>query len=180
MDQDIYECWFRYPLVDILYILLIVYIIREIVEMIRARSFYFSQYLNYFQIINIVLATIFVLIAPNNTLMGNHFGAWAVFFAWINLTRFLGSSRFFGRYLIMAFDVLKKVVKMLFVFLPSFLAFVFAFNMMLKGNSIFHDLKNTVIKIFTMMTGEFEYDGIFSFEEIEDKGGSKGSTQVTY
>ena len=179
MDQDISQCWFRYPSVYILYILLIVYIIREIFEMIRARCFYFSQYLNYFQIVNVVLATIFVLIAPYNTFMGNHFGAWAVFVAWINLTRFLGSSRFFGRYLIMAFDVLKKVVKMLFVFLPSFLAFVFAFNMMLKGNSIFHDLKNTVIKIFTMMTGEFEYDGIFSFGEIETNGGSYGSTQVS-
>jgi hypothetical protein len=71
------------------------------------------------------------------------------------------------------------VVKMLFVFFPSFLAFVFAFNMMLKGNSIFHDVKNTVIKILTMMTGEFEYDGIFSFGEIETNGGSYGSTQVS-
>ena len=81
MDQDISQCWFRYPSVYILYILLIVYIIREIFEMIRARCFYFSQYLNYFQIVNVVLATIFVLIAPYNTFMGNHFGAWAVLVA---------------------------------------------------------------------------------------------------
>ena len=40
-------------------------------------------------------------------------------------------------------------------------------------------LKNTMIKIFTMMTGEFEYDGIFSFGEIENNGGSYGSTQVS-
>lgn len=165
MDQDINECWFSYPLVDILYILLIVYIIREIVEMVRARSFYFSQYLNYFQITNIVLATIFVLIAPCNTLMGNHFGAWAVFLAWINLTNFLGSNSLFGKYIIMAFDVLPKVFKMFFVFLPSFLAFVFSFNMMLKGNETFHDLKNTLLKTFTMMTGEFEFDTLFGFDE---------------
>ena len=179
MDQDINQCWFNYPIVDVLYIILIFSIIRELLEMARARSFYFFQYLNYFQLINVVLASLFVLIVPYDIDLGHHFGGWSVFLAWINITRFLGSSRFFGKYLTMAFYVLPKVLKMFFVFLPSFLAFVFAFQMMLKANSaIFHDLKNTMLKTFTMMTGEYEYDELLGFPVIEKKGGSYGSTQV--
>ena len=165
MGQDITTCWYTHPPVLCLFILLAIYVIREIFELFRARLLYFKHYSNYVQILNILLATAFLTLAPYDTLLGNHFGAWAVFLAWISLTNFLGSNNLFGKYIIMAFDVLPKVFKMFFVFLPSFLAFVFSFNMMLKGNETFHDLKNTMLKTFTMMTGEFEFDTLFSFDE---------------
>ena len=165
MGQDITTCWYTHPPVLCLFILLAFYVIREIFELFRARLDYFKHYSNYIQFLNILLATAFLTQAPNDTLLGNHFGAWAVFLAWINLTNFLGSNSLFGKYIIMAFDVLPKVFKMFFVFLPSFLAFVFSFNMMLKGNETFHDLKNTLLKTFTMMTGEFEFDTLFGFDE---------------
>ena len=167
MGQDITTCWYTHPPVLCFFILLAIYVIREIFELFRARLDYFKQYSNYVQILNVLLATAFLTLAPYDTLLGNHFGAWAVFLAWISLTNFLGSNSLFGKYIIMAFDVLPKVFKMFFVFLPSFLAFVFSFNMMLKGNETFHDLKNTMLKTFTMMTGEFEFDTLFSFDEKE-------------
>ena len=167
MGQDITTCWYTHPPVLCLFILLAIYVIREIFELFRARLLYFKHYSNYVQILNILLATAFLTLAPYDTSLGNHFGAWAVFLAWISLTNFLGSNNLFGKYIIMAFDVLPKVFKMFFVFLPSFLAFVFTFNMMLKGNETFHDLKNTMLKTFTMMTGEFEFDTLFTFDEKE-------------
>ena len=165
MGQYITTCWYTHPKILCLFILLAFSVIREFVELLRAGLDYFKHFSNYIQILNILLATVFLTLAPYDTLLGNHFGAWAVFLAWIHLTNFLGSNSLFGKYIIMAFNVLPEVFRMFFVFLPSFLAFVFSFNMMLKGNETFHDLKNTLLKTFTMMTGEFEFDTLFGFDE---------------
>ena len=175
-----HPCWFDHPFVVILEFLLALTIIRELLELVKVGKHYFAYYENYLQIINFTLTAIFIVLAPYNPVLANHFGAWAVFVAWMNLTHFIGTSDFIGigRYLIIAFDVFVQVVRMFLVFMPSFLAFVFSFRMMLKGSEEFHDLSNSLMKTFTMMTGEFEFDGVFSFKSVEDVGGSRGSTQV--
>ena len=167
MGQSISTCWYTHPKILCLFILLAFSVIREFVELLRAGLDYFKHFSNYTQILNILLATAFLTLAPYDTLLGNHFGAWAVFLAWIHLTNFLGNNSLFGKYIIMAFDVLPKVLKMFFVFLPSFLAFVFTFNMMLKSNETFHDLKNTLLKTFTMMTGEFDFETYFILDDTK-------------
>ena len=127
------------------------------------------------QIINFTFTAIFIVLAPSNPVLANHFGAWAVF-----IVVFIGTLDFIGigRYLIIAFDVFVQVVKMFLVFMPSFLAFVFSFRMMLKGSDAFHDLSNSLMKTFIMMTGELEYDAGFSIKSVQDVGGSRGSAQV--
>ena len=167
MGQSISTCWYTHPKILCLFILLAFSVIREFVELLRAGLDYFKHFANYIQILNIFLATAFLTLAPYDTLLGNHFGAWAVFLAWIHLTNFLGNNSLFGKYIIMAFDVLPKVLKMFFVFLPSFLAFVFTFNMMLKDEETFHDLKNTILKTFTMMTGEFDFETYFILDDTK-------------
>ena len=172
--------WFGHPFVVILEFLLALTIIRELLELGKVGKHYFAYYENYLQIINFTLTAIFIALAPYNPVLANHFGAWAVFVAWVNLTHFIGVSDFIGigRYLIIAFDVFVQVVKLFLVFLPSFFAFVFSFRMMLKGSEVFHDLSNSLMKTFIMMTGELEYDAGFSMKSVEDVGGSRGSTQV--
>jgi hypothetical protein len=172
--------WFDHPFVLILEFLLALTIIRELLELVKVGKKYLAYYENYLQIINFTLTAIFIVLAPYNHVLANHFGAWAVFVAWVNLTHFIGTSDFIGigRYLIIAFDVFVQVVKMFLVFMPSFLAFVFSFRMMLKGSEVFHDLSNSLMKTFIMMTGELEYDAGFSMKSVEDVGGSRVSTQV--
>ena len=175
-----HPCWFNHPFVVILYVLLALTIIREVLELVKVGKHYFAYYENYLQIINFTFTAIFIVLAPSNPVLANHFGAWAVFVAWLNLTHFIGTSDFIGigRYLIIAFDVFVQVVKMFLVFMPSFLAFVFSLRMMLKGSDAFHDLSNSLMKTFIMMTGELEYDAGFSIKSVQDVGGSSGSAQV--
>ena len=159
---------------------LVLTIIREFLEMVKVGWHYLKFYENYCQLINVCLTIAFIAIAPYNSFVANHFGSWAVFAAWINLTNFIGISNFLGlaRYLIVAFDVLVGVFKMFLVFMPSFLAFVFSFYMMLKGSQEFHELPKSMMKTFVMMTGEFEYGDLFSINRVREIGGSNGSTQV--
>ena len=175
-----HPCWFDHPFVVILELLLALTIIRELLELVNVGKQYLLSYENYLQIINFTLTAIFIVLAPYNPVLANHFGAWAVFVAWVNLTHFIGTSDFIGigRYLIIAFYVFVQVVKMFLVFMPSFLAFVFSFRMMLKGSDAFHDLSNSLMKTFIMMTGELEYDDGFSMKSVEEVGGSRVSTQV--
>ena len=175
-----HPCWFDHHFVVILEFLLALTIIRELLELVKVGKHYFAYYENYLQIINFTLTAIFIVLAPYNPVLANHFGAWAVFVAWVNLTHFIGVSDFIGigRYLIIAFDVFVQVVKLFLVFLPSFFAFMFSFRMMLKGSDVFHDLSNSLMKTFIMMTGELEYDAGFSMKAVKNVGGSRVSTQV--
>ena len=68
--------------------------------------------------------------------LANHFGAWAIFVAWSNLSRFLGKAYSFGRVTTMACYVAKKIIKIMVVITPSVAAFVFAFNMLLQSNPL--------------------------------------------
>jgi hypothetical protein len=75
-------------------------------------------------------------LAPDNIELANHIGAWAIFLAWSNLSRFLGKAYFFGKVTTMAWYVAKKIMKIMVVITPSVAAFVFAFNMLLQPNPL--------------------------------------------
>ena len=50
--------------------------------------------------------------------------------------------------------------------------------MMLHANDNFHDIRESIVKIFAMMTGEFEFEANFGWKAVDDIGGRNLSTQV--
>ena len=159
-------------------ILLGILVLRELLELEKCGWSYFKLTENYIQIISFSTSAIFIILAPHNTVAANHFGAWAVFISWVNLVQFLGKISFAGRTITIALDVSVKMVKILIVFTPSLFAFIFGFNMMLNTSPLFHDLREAIVKIFAMMTGEFGFDTTFSYKAVRETGGRNFSTQV--
>ena len=160
-------------------VFLVILFCREIRELLSAGWAYFTLSLqNYFQLVVLILSTVFIVLAPKNMEVANHFGAWAVFFAWANVTRFLAMTDNVGQFIGMAYDLIEKLVKTFLIFTPSFIAFVFTLNMLLQSNPHFYDVPATTLKIFSMMIGEFGYDDNFSQNKVAEQGGRNYSAQV--
>ena len=178
IGQTINECWHYNGWVVSVQIILAILVIREIMELSKLGWSYFKEIENYIQLFHFLLTIVFIQLAPYHLVLANHFGAWAVFIAWGNLVQFLRNTSFVGKNITIAIDVSVKLVKVLLVFAPSLLAFTFAFNMMLHANDNFHDIRESIVKIFAMMTGEFEFESNFGWKAVDDIGGRNLSTQV--
>ena len=181
IGQDINECWYHHPLVIFLWISLLGFVILEGFEMIRTGYIaYFKKLENYLQLAIVILTMAFIISAPENMELANHCGAWAVFLTWLNLSQLLARFDFFGLGIFMALHVAAKIIKTMLVFTPSFIAFIFGFNMLFQANPGFHSLIGTAVKIFVMMQGEFDFDDNLAYDNVHDHGGRNVSIQVKW
>ena len=173
------ECWNHHPLKIALQIFLCCLFIRELLECFtRGPNQYFKSKENYLQLVIYLLTTLFLITVTCHMVMANHFAAWAVFFACLNVTQLFGRIDFFGKVIFMAFNVSKEIAKTLFVFLPSMAAFVFAFNMLYQADPVFHGIFSTLVKVLVMMQGEFDFDDNLSYQNVKNFGGRNVSIQV--
>ena len=149
-------------------------------EIIRTGSTaYFKKLENYLQLAIAILTLTFIFSATENMELANHCGAWAVFLTWLNLSQLLARFDFFGLGIFMALHVAAKIMKTMLVFTPSFIAFIFGFNMLFQANPAFHGLIGTGVKIFVMMQGEFDFDDNLGYKSVHEHGGRNWSIQVT-
>ena len=178
IGQNINECWYHHPLVIFLWISLLVFVILEGFEIIRTGYIaYFKKLENYLQLAIAILTLTFIFSAPENMELANHCGAWAVFLTWLNLSQLLARFDFFGLGIFMALHVAAKIMKTMLVFTPSFIAFIFGFNMLFQANPAFHSLIGTAVKIFVMMQGEFDFDDNLGYKSVHEHGGRNWSIQ---
>ena len=83
--RSINECWYIRETALALYFFLSVIFFREIQEMISSGPWaYFSSMENLLQDLIMILTASFIAVAPENTEIGSHLAAWAVFFAWVS------------------------------------------------------------------------------------------------
>ena len=80
----------------------------------------------------------------------------------------------------MAFNVTKTLLKILMSFIPIFIAFTLTFNILMQSSEIFQSTKNTGLKVFVMMLGEFEFTDYFITHEVSKIGGRNNSVQLLF
>ena len=86
----------------------------------------------------------------------------------------------FGEYIHMAFEITKTLLMILMSFIPTFLAFTLTFNILMQSSEIFQSTKNTGLKVFVMMLGEFEFTDSFTTHEVGKIGGRNNSVQLLF
>ena len=109
----------------------------------------------------------------------HHLSSWSVFIAWIDVTLLMGRLPNIGATIQMCFHVVKSVLLLIAVFLPIFLAFGFAFHVILLSNVQFESPEYSVMKILTMMAGEFDFYDNFSYDASSDDN-AFGSNQLLF
>ena len=85
-----------------------------------------------------------------------------------------------GEYIHMAINVTKTLLKILLSFIPCFIAFTLTFNILMQSSEIFQSTKNTSLKVFVMMLGEFEFADYFTTHEVSKIGGRNISVQLLF
>jgi hypothetical protein len=93
---------------------------------------------------------------------------------------FLGRFDLFGRHIYRSFHVMKNVAWSLLVYLPSLIAFALAFHCFLDNDPIFQGPTASILKTVAMLLGEFNYEGRFLYDYVEEVNGSQFSVQVLY
>ena len=66
------------------------------------------------------------------------------------------------------------------VYLPSLIAFALAFHCFLDNDPIFQGPTASILKTVAMLLGEFNYEGRFLYDYVEEVNGSQFSVQVLY
>lgn len=95
--------------------------------------------------------------------------------AWLNLLGEVRQLPFLGIYVIMFFDILKTFMRFAIVFGIFIVAFGLGFHLLLINQTPFQSVESSLLKTFVMMTGEFEYEGIF-----HDENNSLQFSTLTY
>ena len=107
-----------------------------------------------------------------------HLLGWTLFLAWIDLTIFLGRFDIFGKHIYRSWYVMKNVAMSLMVYVPIIVAFACAFHVFLIYNEIFQGSVASILKVLTMILGEFDFEGNFVYDKVDKINGSNWSVQI--
>ena len=140
---------------------------------------YLTSKENWLQLFLFLLTIAFILYTPYSVNTGSHLAAWSVFLAWIDLTLLLGRIDYLGEYIFMATTIARRLIAFMFVYVPSFIAFAFAFNILLHSARLFRGPGSAILKTLTMALGELEFGSYFAYYKVESSGGANVSVQVS-
>jgi len=135
---------------------------------------------NRIQLFICLTSATFIGLAPFHTELATHFGAWALFAAWIDLTYYIGRFKIIGEYVYIVNNVSKILLRCLIVYVPTLIAFSFGFSMLLHANPAFESWVSSGLKVMTMMLGELEFGDHFIYHEVKEIGGRNHSVQVMF
>ena len=104
---------------------------------------------------------------------------WALFLAWIDMTMFLGRFDLFGKSIYSTWRIVKNVFWPIVVYIPTIMAFGTAFNCFLSHNPVFEGSVASIIKVLTMVLGEYDFEDNFLYDKVKENGDKYISVQVT-
>ena len=64
------------------------------------------------------------------------------------------------------------------VYIPPIMAFGTAFHCFLSHNKVFEGSVSSIIRVFTMMLGEYEFDDNFLYDSVKENHDNYISVQV--
>ena len=103
---------------------------------------------------------------------------WALFLAWTDLTIFLGRFDLFGGNIYTTWRVAKNVFWPVMVYIPSIMAFSTAFHCFLSHNPVFEGSVSSILKVLTMVLGEYDFEDNFLFDHVKATNDGYISVQV--
>ena len=166
--------------------LLMVLIVMEILQFVskvltlEVKEYFTKQNMIEVAMLVTTLAFFIVQFIDDEYWLLEHLLGWSLFLSWMDLTLFLARFDLFGKHIYLSWHVLKKVGWSLVVYIPSVIAFSTAFHSFLRRNDIFQGSTSSVIKVLTMLLGEFDFADNFLFDKVKEDGDSNFSVQVIF
>jgi ankyrin repeat protein len=95
-------------------------------------------------------------------------GALAVLAGWSNLMILIGQLPYFGAYVAMYTCVLREMGKLLMAYVCMLIGFTVSFHVVFRNRKGFSSFWTSMVKILVMMTGELEFNDLFTVEKPEN------------
>ena len=179
----------KYSSWGILVILTGIEILQFIMKLVTKELWEYFSKQNICEVLMISFGQAFFVVQYNDLKMGTqslterdqlkcHLFGWTLFLAWIDLTIFLGRFDIFGKHIYRSWYVMKNVAWSLMVYIPIIVAFACAFHVFLIYNEIFQGPVASMLKVLTMILGEFDFEGNFVYDKVDEINGSNWSVQI--
>ncbi|KAM9337048.1 transient receptor potential cation channel subfamily A member 1b [Symphorus nematophorus] len=138
-------------------------IAKEMVQISQQRWNYFKDYSNQSDWLSAILSLLFVIPFMLNVEGSWHWqaGAMAVLNSWIGFLLYLQRFEGIGIYVVMFWEIMKTLVRIVMLFLYLMLAFSLAFYALMLNQKEFESVPLSVMQTFVMMVGELNYQNNF-------------------
>ncbi|XP_063307399.1 transient receptor potential cation channel subfamily A member 1 isoform X1 [Pelobates fuscus] len=162
---EIKDTYFTKVCMGIVFIMSIFGIIKELVQIVQQKAKYLMDSSNIIDWAIHVSSIIFVssLCKPHLSLDFFHwqFGAIAVFASWVNFLIYLQRFESYGIYIVMFWEILRTLLRIVVLFFFLLLAFGLSFYVLLYPQTTFSTPYLSLMQAFTMMLGDINYQDAF-------------------
>ena len=156
-------------------------VVKEILQIFYNWDHYWTSVEEFLEIGQYILAVGYLVgMFFFSRLVNLHLAALSILLVWFDMTLLLGRIPAIGIYVYMWTHVMKTMVKVLVVFLPTLLAFSFSFYVLLPTNPAFNDPITSILKSIAMMTGELEFGDTFTIDSSKEKDDSTVTLQLVF
>ncbi|XP_068613571.1 transient receptor potential cation channel subfamily A member 1-like [Brachionichthys hirsutus] len=138
-------------------------ILKELVQLSQQRWNYFRDYSNQNDWTSAILSLLFIIPTMLNLEGSLHWqaGALAVLSSWIGFLLYLQRFEGVGIYVVMFWEIMKTMVRVIMVFFYLVLAFSLAFYALMLNQKEFQSLPLSIMQTFVMTVGELNYQNNF-------------------
>ncbi|XP_049420957.1 transient receptor potential cation channel subfamily A member 1b [Epinephelus fuscoguttatus] len=138
-------------------------IVKEVVQISQQRWNYFKDYSNQSDWFSAVFSLLFIIPTMLNVEGSLHWqaGAMAVLSSWIGFLLYLQRFEGVGIYVVMFWEIMRTLFRIVMLFLYLMLAFSLAFHALMLNQKEFDSVPLSVIQTFVMMVGELNYQNNF-------------------
>ncbi|XP_078137249.1 transient receptor potential cation channel subfamily A member 1b [Sander vitreus] len=138
-------------------------IAKELVQISQQRWNYFKDYSNQSDWFSAVLSLLFIIPTMLNVEGSLQWqaGALAVLSSWIGFLLYLQRFEGVGIYVVMFWEIMRTLVRIVMLFVYLMLAFSLAFYALMLNQKEFDTVPLSVIQTFVMMVGELNYQNNF-------------------
>ncbi|XP_034416620.1 transient receptor potential cation channel subfamily A member 1b [Cyclopterus lumpus] len=139
------------------------YVMKELVQISQQRWKYFKDYSNQADWFCAIFCLLYIIPTILNLDGSLHWqaGAMAVLGSWIGFLLYLQRFEGIGIYVVMFWEIMRTLVRIVMLFLYLVLAFGLAFHALMLNQKEFDSLPLSVMQTFVMMVGELNYQTNF-------------------
>ncbi|XP_078542291.1 transient receptor potential cation channel subfamily A member 1 [Lissotriton helveticus] len=170
---QIKDSYFTRVCMSIVFVMSVFGIIKELVQIIQQRVKYLMDATNLVDWTIHVTSIIFVSTFWKKSISIGHWqwqcGAMAVFASWVNFLLYLQRFESFGIYIVMFWEILRTLLRIVVLFFFLILAFGLSFFILLYPQTSFSSPYFSLMQTFSMMLGDVNYQDGFLHPLIEDQ-----------
>ena len=151
-------------------VLILFVLVREATQAYSNLRRYITDIENWMEIVMLAMAIAYLGTLVFALNISPHFGGLSILLAWLDFFFMLGRFPSVGHYIFMIWTVTKMILRFVLIFISIVVGFACSFHLLLPSTNSFDQLWISALKCLVMMSGEFEFEDIFTSDSVTNAG----------